>query len=1075
MQKANTLKSCIVLFLIAMIIFQVPSSGLSKVNSHTRNLESEIHSFNTFQSLGNNYQVSSRAVSESTGSASISSIPGEIDIVDAVSSQILSSLSNESPMFSAYNNSIIGISHPPLPASFKANSASSNDATSLQVIAINSSSNNKLGIIAEYMCYEVNSSKNMSFNTDVSSGNLIVYISTGYTQVANGFCTDQPVKINGQSPTGLNGTSIQIYGSVWSSICSAVYPVNSTGSYNIYATYSSTDGAITSYVLVIGQVTNNYSTSFYETGLPVGTTWYVNLSNGQSFSSNASSMSFSESNGTYAYAIATTNKSYAPSPSTGSFTINGSPVSENAEFSNISGAEKRITLNVTLNGSVYMENFELNKTLYSRLYNSDKNLETAAATYLANFTSQPSVYEIYSTSIYQNGALVNNKTLLDSIYFNSLNWAVSIADAKWLSLNFGRSSSGYTSLTQWISTENVQSLGYWLAQGLSYATMVGPLNSLVGSILSKGSLSYVDLLTSIIWDSIQGYSKLSDCFGATRATSILNIFEQYGLVSGTSYRGSQFVYSLAHLNADQYENFVQSIMSSQGNSNAPPGTRAIATNFIEHLGGTFLEYGSTASVSATQSFLSAYFGDQLTLATSSEISFSGAIQSVSDSIGEGIDDGSLPLALAGAITAAYIMPYANLLHQEILDQNILYQVVYPALFQYTANLANGTTPEIGTGTGVIDLIGLVDILWWQFFSTQKSISGLQLFNRAQISSDSSIASSFLNGSIGIYNSESVIGAEASDLASGTAQTSSTSIIRSFTAPSFTFEPSAIAMVISLEIDITTKYVTEAYNYTKNVLTSAGTTIENAISNVSDYLENGWNSLTSWVSLTDPAYPQMYVSGMEVYTSLTALNITYPFATFALGSNYSDLILGGYAQGIISVEYNENTTMYVYGFNSSSNSFSAAYSSSIHNNQILALSSSYNGVNESVREDGYNVSILFDRAANETFPVTVKIYSSSNTLLMSINTKLDALQIIGLPNGTYSYQAYSSNKTIGLEPVSGSFAINGGNASLTIILGPSGNQYSASSLVSQIEFYALIGVSGVAIIGVAFYFRKKSRQ
>ena len=862
MQRANALKRCIALFLIALIIFSFPFNGFSAVHSYTLKRNSENQRLNTFQSPGNEYHVSSRAVSGSSGSATISSIPAETDIVSAVSSQIMDSLSNESPLFKAYNNSVIGISYPPLPSSFKASSASDNDATSIQVIAINSSANSNLGVISRYMCYEVNSSKNMLFSTQVNSGDLIVYVSTGYTQVVNGFCTIEPVKINGQSPTGLNGTDIQISGGVWSSICSAVYQVNSTGSYNICATYSSTDGGITSYVLVIGQVNNDYSTSFYETGLPAGTTWYVNLTGGQSFSSTTSSVSFSEPNGTYAYTIATANKYYVPSPSSGSVTISGYPVSVNIQFTNVSEAGKRISLNVTQNGSVYMENFEVNKTLYSKLYNSDKNSETAIATYLDNFTFQPSVFQIYSTSIYQNGVPVSNKTLLDSIYFNSLNWAVSISDSNWLSLNFGHGSSDYSALVQWISTENVQSLGYWLGQGLSYATMVGPLNSLVGSVLSGGSLSYVALLTSIVWDSIQGYSKLSAHFGTNRATSILNIFEQYGFVSGSSYRGSQLVYSLAYLNNAQYENLVQSIMSSQGYSNAPPGAMKIATNFLQHLGGTFLEYGSEASVSATQAFLSAYFGDELTIATSSEISFSAAIQSVSDSISEGIDDGALPLALAGAITAAYIMPYADLLHQEILSQNILYQVVYPTLFHYSANLTNGTIPEIGTGTGVIDLIGLADILWWQFFSTQKSISGLQLFNRAQISSDSSIASSFLNGSMGIYNSESVIETEASDLASGTSQTSGTSIISSFTAPSFTFEPSAIAIVISLDIDITTTYVTEAYNYTKNALASAGTTIESTMSNVSGYLENGWNSLTSWVSLMDPAYPQMYVSGME---------------------------------------------------------------------------------------------------------------------------------------------------------------------------------------------------------------------
>ncbi|MGC8701304.1 MAG: hypothetical protein ACP5R3_06840, partial [Thermoplasmata archaeon] len=42
-----------------------------------------------------------------------------------------------------------------------------------------------------------------------------------------------------------------------------------------------------------------YTVTFTETGLPSGTTWYVNLSNGQSFSGTGTTITFSEPNGTY--------------------------------------------------------------------------------------------------------------------------------------------------------------------------------------------------------------------------------------------------------------------------------------------------------------------------------------------------------------------------------------------------------------------------------------------------------------------------------------------------------------------------------------------------------------------------------------------------------------------------------------------------------------------------------------------------------------------------------------------------------------------------------------------------------
>ena len=60
-----------------------------------------------------------------------------------------------------------------------------------------------------------------------------------------------------------------------------------------------------------------YQVTFTENGLPSGTKWYVNLSNGQSFSGTGTTITFNEPNGTYSYTIATVNKIYAPSQSSG--------------------------------------------------------------------------------------------------------------------------------------------------------------------------------------------------------------------------------------------------------------------------------------------------------------------------------------------------------------------------------------------------------------------------------------------------------------------------------------------------------------------------------------------------------------------------------------------------------------------------------------------------------------------------------------------------------------------------------------------------------------------------------------
>ena len=72
---------------------------------------------------------------------------------------------------------------------------------------------------------------------------------------------------------------------------------------------------------------SKYTVTFTETGLPSGTTWYVNLSNGvDSGAITGTSYTFSLTNGTYSYT--TSNVSgYSVSSSSGSITINGSSIS----------------------------------------------------------------------------------------------------------------------------------------------------------------------------------------------------------------------------------------------------------------------------------------------------------------------------------------------------------------------------------------------------------------------------------------------------------------------------------------------------------------------------------------------------------------------------------------------------------------------------------------------------------------------------------------------------------------------------------------------------------------------------
>ncbi len=99
---------------------------------------------------------------------------------------------------------------------------------------------------------------------------------------------------------------------------------------------------------------SNYSVSFAESGPPSGTEWYLNLSNGQSFSSITSTISFNEPNGTYPYTIATTNKEYSAPGS--SFTVNGAPVSESITFLKVTYSVK-FTESGLPSGTIWYANF----------------------------------------------------------------------------------------------------------------------------------------------------------------------------------------------------------------------------------------------------------------------------------------------------------------------------------------------------------------------------------------------------------------------------------------------------------------------------------------------------------------------------------------------------------------------------------------------------------------------------------------------------------------------------------------------------------------------------------------------
>ncbi len=99
-----------------------------------------------------------------------------------------------------------------------------------------------------------------------------------------------------------------------------------------------------------------YATTFTEAGLPAGSEWFVNLTNGQSFSSTTSNIAFSEPNGSYRYIIGTNNTEFEAAG--GVFNVTGAPATVAVYFSEVTyavtfaetGLQAGTSWSATLNG-----------------------------------------------------------------------------------------------------------------------------------------------------------------------------------------------------------------------------------------------------------------------------------------------------------------------------------------------------------------------------------------------------------------------------------------------------------------------------------------------------------------------------------------------------------------------------------------------------------------------------------------------------------------------------------------------------------------------------------------------------
>ena len=181
-------------------------------------------------------------------------------------------------------------------------------------------------------------------------------------------------------------------------------PLAYSGSFTVNATSMTVP-------IIFSKIT--YQVIFVETNLPSGSTWYVNLSNKQFYSSTTDTISFYEPNGTYSYAIVTSDHTYKPSVSSGSFEVNGS----SPEI--IAVAFKEITYSVTFTESGLSSGTSWSVTLNGTTLSSKTSTITFA---LPNGTYSYTIGNVsgYNISKSSGSLTISGNNLTKSITFSQV-------------------------------------------------------------------------------------------------------------------------------------------------------------------------------------------------------------------------------------------------------------------------------------------------------------------------------------------------------------------------------------------------------------------------------------------------------------------------------------------------------------------------------------------------------------------------------------------------------------------------------------------------------------------------------
>ncbi|MEM0134271.1 MAG: S53 family peptidase [Thermoplasmatales archaeon] len=257
----------------------------------------------------------------------------------------------------------------------------------------------------------------VTFTSVQVSAYRVVFVETGLPSGTAWY-----VNVTGQSPSGAITTStfsISLPNGSYSYIIASgnkTYKATpASGSFTV-------NGASLSESISFVEVT--YSVTFTESNLPSGTVWYMNLTNGMhSGPITGSSYSFSLSNGTYSFTIATRNNLYRPSQYSGIFTINGQQLSESITFF-------LVTYTVTFTEAGLLSGYWYVNITGLKSSGALPSSQTIYSTSLTNGSYSYSVStgnKIYRPS-YTGTFTVNGAPVAQSITFSPVNYSVTFIE-----------------------------------------------------------------------------------------------------------------------------------------------------------------------------------------------------------------------------------------------------------------------------------------------------------------------------------------------------------------------------------------------------------------------------------------------------------------------------------------------------------------------------------------------------------------------------------------------------------------------------------------------------------------------